>query len=121
VIDFIAIRKKSCYNALHVTHDVISSIRMIQSFKDEDTAVLFQTRKSRRWQSIEVVALRKLDMIQAAVNLTDLRVPPGNRLEALSGDLKGQHSIRINDKYRICFVWNDLDGAHEVEIVDYHD
>jgi proteic killer suppression protein len=59
-------------------------------------------------------------MIHAAGLLTDLRVPPGNRLEALSGDRKGQHSIRINDQYRICLVWNDNDGAHEIEIVDYH-
>ena len=59
-------------------------------------------------------------MIHAAALLTDLSVPPGNRLEALSGDRKGQHSIRINDQYRICFVWHDNDGAHEVEIVDYH-
>lgn len=93
---------------------------MIQSFKDEDTARLFQARKSRRWRSIQTVALRKLDMIHAAALLTDLRVPPGNRLEALSGDRKGPHSVRINDQYRICFVWNDNDGAHEVEIVDYH-
>jgi proteic killer suppression protein len=93
---------------------------MIQSFKDEATAELFLARKSRRWQSIKAVTLRKLDMIHAAVLLTDLRVPPGNRLEALSGGRKGQHSIRINDQYRICFVWNDNDGAHEVEIVDYH-
>jgi proteic killer suppression protein len=93
---------------------------MIQSFKDQDTAELFQARKSRRWQSIKAVSLRKLDMIHAAALLTDLRVPPGNRLEALSGHRKGQHSIRINDQYRICFVWNDNDGAHDVEIVDYH-
>jgi toxin HigB-1 len=93
---------------------------MIQSFKDEDTARLFQARKSRRWQSVQAVALRKLDMMHAAALLTDLRVSPGNRLEALLGDRKGQHSIRINDQYRICFVWNDNDGANEVEIVDYH-
>ncbi len=93
---------------------------MIQSFKDEDTAKLFQARKSRRWQSIQAVALRKLDMIHAATVLMDLRAPPGNRLEALSDDRKGQHSIRINGQYRICFVWNDNDGAHELEIVDYH-
>jgi toxin HigB-1 len=93
---------------------------MIHSFKDQDTAELFQARKSRRWQSIKAVALRKLDMIHAAALLTDLRLPPGNRLEALSGERKGQHSIRINDQYRICFVWKDKDGAHEVEIVDYH-
>ena len=93
---------------------------MIQSFKDEDTAELFQARKNRRWRSIEAVALRKLDMINAADILTDLRVPPGNRLEALSGDREGQHSIRVNDQYRICFVWKDDGAAHEVEIVDYH-
>jgi toxin HigB-1 len=93
---------------------------MIQSFKDQDTAEFFQARKSRRWQSIKAVSLRKLDMIDAAAGLTDLRAPPGNRLEALSGERRGQHSIRINDQYRICFVWNDNDGAHQVEIVDYH-
>lgn len=92
---------------------------MIQSFNEEETAELFQARKNRRWQNIKVVALRKLDMINAATLLTDLRVPPGNSLEALSEDRKGQHSIRINDQYRICFVWKD-DGADEVEIVDYH-
>jgi proteic killer suppression protein len=92
---------------------------MIQSFKDEDTAQLFQARKNRRWQNIKAVALRKLDMVNAASILKDLRIPPGNQLEALSDDRQGQHSIRINDQYRICFVWKD-DGAHEVEIVDYH-
>jgi proteic killer suppression protein len=92
---------------------------MIQSFKDEDTADLFQERKTRRWRSIKVVALRKLDMLDAASVLGDLRIPPGNRLEVLSGDRRGQHSIRINDQYRICFVWKD-DGPHELEIVDYH-
>jgi toxin HigB-1 len=92
---------------------------MIQSFKDKDTAQLFQARKNRRWQNIKAVALRKLDMVNAASILKDLRIPPGNQLEALSDDRQGQHSIRINDQYRICFVWKD-DGAHEVEIVDYH-
>jgi proteic killer suppression protein len=94
---------------------------MIQSFKDEDTADLFQTRKNRRWQNIKGVALRKLDSIHAAGLLTDLRVPSGTHLEALSGDRQGQYSIKINDQYRICFVWNDNSGAHDVEIVDYHD
>jgi toxin HigB-1 len=93
---------------------------MIQSFKDQDTAELFQERKNRRWQNIKLVALRKLDMLNAAAVLTDLQVPPGNHLEALSDDRVGQHSIRINKQYRICFVWK-ADGAHEVEIVDYHD
>lgn len=65
------------------------------------------------------MAIRKLDMLEAAKNLNDLRVPPANRLERLMHDRAGQHSIRINDQYRICFVWKE-DGAHEVEIVDYH-
>ncbi len=92
---------------------------MIQSFRDADTEHLFEARANRRWESIGKVALRKLDQIQASINLNDLRVPPGNHLEALVGGRKGQHSIRINDKYRICFIWKD-DGAHEVEITDYH-
>ncbi len=92
---------------------------MIQSFKDSDTRELFEARSSRRWAAILAVALRKLDQIEASLNLADLRVPPGNRLEALKGDRAGQHSIRINDQYRICFVWNS-DGAHNVEIADYH-
>jgi toxin HigB-1 len=92
---------------------------MIQSFKDERSAALFQAGTSRHWKNIASVAVRKLDMIYAAVLLSDLKVPPGNKLEALSGDRKGQHSIRINDQYRICFVWK-RDGAHEVEVTDYH-
>jgi toxin HigB-1 len=92
---------------------------LIESFSNDDTAGLFETRKSRRWKGIEAVALRKLDQLDAAINLNDLRVPPGNRLEALSGDRKGQHSIRINDQYRVCFVWKG-DGAKDVEIADYH-
>jgi toxin HigB-1 len=92
---------------------------VIQSFKDDKTAALFLEGKSRRWQSIASVAIRRLDMIHAATALSDLRLSPGNRLEALSGDRKGQHSIRINDQYRICFVWRE-DGVHEVEITDYH-
>jgi proteic killer suppression protein len=92
---------------------------MIQSFKDGDTAELFQARKTRRWRSIRAVALRKLDMLNSATVLSDMRIPPGNSLEALSGDRKGQHSIRMNDQFRICFVWK-TDGAHAVEIVDPH-
>jgi proteic killer suppression protein len=92
---------------------------MIQSFKDHDTMKLFETGSSRRWASVQAVALRKLDQIEAAVNLHNLRVPPGNRLERLKGDRLGQHSIRINDQFRICFVWKN-DGAYEVEIADYH-
>lgn len=92
---------------------------MIQSFGDAATAELFQTRSSRRWRNIAKVALRKLDMLEAASILNDLRVPPNNKLERLSHDRLGQHSIRINDQYRICFVWRN-DGAYGVEILDYH-
>jgi proteic killer suppression protein len=92
---------------------------VIQSFNDADTQQLFETRSNRRWAAIASVVLRKLDQIEASLNLNDLRVPPGNRLEALKGSRAGQHSIRINDQYRICFVWK-ADGAHHVEITDYH-
>jgi proteic killer suppression protein len=91
----------------------------IQSFKDEDTETLYQTGKSRVFGNIASVAIRKLDMLDAAAALRDLRSPPGNHLEALSDDRAGQHSIRINDKWRICFVWTDH-GPENVEIVDYH-
>jgi proteic killer suppression protein len=73
----------------------------------------------RPWRGIEKAVLRKLDMIDAAQTLGDLASPPGNRLEALKGDRKGQHSIRINDQFRLCFRWTD-NGAEDVEIVDYH-
>jgi len=92
---------------------------MIQSFKCEDTHRLFLARKSRLWSNTQTVALRKLDQLEAAANLEDLRIPPGNRLEALRGNRRGQYSIRVNDQWRICFVW-ESDGAHNVEIVDYH-
>jgi proteic killer suppression protein len=91
---------------------------MIRSFADRDTDDLFNDRPVRRLGAIERVARRKLQLLDTAGRLDDLRVPPGNRLEALHGDRKGQHSIRINDQWRICFRW--LDGAHDVEIVDYH-
>ena len=92
---------------------------MIQSFKDADTKELYETGTNRRWAAIRAVALRKLDQIEAAINLNELRVPPGNRLEALKGDRVGQHSIRINDQHRICLIWK-VDGAHAVELTDYH-
>jgi len=92
---------------------------MIQSFKDDHAKELFETGASRRWSKIQTVACRKLDQLESAINLSDLRIPPGNRLEALKGEREGQHSIRVNDQYRICFVWK-ADGAHEVEITDYH-
>lgn len=93
---------------------------MIRSFKDGDTRAFAETgRTLRGWQSVAQVALRKLDALHAAVRLDDLRAPPGNRLEALRGDRDGQHSIRINDQWRICFRWTDA-GAEDVEITDYH-
>jgi proteic killer suppression protein len=92
---------------------------MIQSFRCEETHGLFIARKSRLWSTVISVALRKLDQLEAAANLNDLRAPPGNRLEALKGSREGQHSIRINDQWRLCFVWK-ADGAYDVEIVDYH-
>jgi toxin HigB-1 len=92
---------------------------VIVSFKDAATFELFTARKHRKWTNIAKVALRKLDQLEAATSLEDLRVPPANRLEALKGDRKGQHSIRVNDQYRVCFHWK-ADGAHEVEVTDYH-
>jgi len=92
---------------------------MILSFKDDDTKDLFETGSSRHWAGIRAIALRKLDQIEAAIHLSDLKIPPGNRLEALERDRIGQHSIRINKQYRICFFWK-TDGAYEVEITDYH-
>lgn len=92
---------------------------MIRSFADRDTERLADRQRVRRFSGFERVALRKLAMIRAAHVLEDLRVPPGNRLEALKGDRAGQHSIRINDQWRICFRWQD-GGAEDVEICDYH-
>lgn len=92
---------------------------MIRSFKDKLAEALYAGRPVRELQNIRAVAVRKLDMLAAAVQLADLLAPPGNRLEALKGDRQGQHSIRINDQFRICFVWRD-GGAEQVEIVDYH-
>lgn len=92
---------------------------MIVSFRDAETADLFLSRRSRRFAAFAAVALRKLDQLEASKSLDDLRIPPGNHLEGLKGSRKRQHSIRINDRYRVCFVWKP-DGAHDVEIVDYH-
>ena len=92
---------------------------MIVSFKDGDTEALAGGRRVKRLESVEAVARRKLRQLQVAGRLDDLRVPPGNRLEALKGDRAGQHSIRINDQYRVCFRWT-AGGAEDVEIVDYH-
>jgi len=92
---------------------------LIRSFKSKDTEKLFSDHRIRRFQAVETVARRKLKMLDDATELNDLAALPGNRLEMLRGDRKGQHSIRINDQYRICFEWRDGD-AHNVEIVDYH-
>lgn len=92
---------------------------MIRTFRDADTEALFLGRRVRRWTSIETVAMRKLAMLNRAARIVDLRIPPGNRLEALKHERAGQYSIRINGQYRVCFVWRNGD-AHDVEIVDYH-
>jgi proteic killer suppression protein len=92
---------------------------MIVSFRDSDTEALAGGRRVRRFVNIETVARRKLRQLQIAGRLADLRVPPGNRLEALKGSRAGQHSIRVNDQYRVCFRWTAA-GAADVEIVDYH-
>lgn len=92
---------------------------MIKSFKCADTQTLFTTGKTRKWSAIQRVAERKLAQLDAAASIEFLRSPPGNHLEKLSGNREGQHSIRINDQWRICFVWQN-DGAYNVEIVDYH-
>lgn len=93
---------------------------MIKSFKSKETACIFERLRSTRLpQDIQQVSYRKLRMLNNAVTLDDLRIPPANRLEKLSGDRSGQYSIRINDQWRICFEWIDGD-AYNVEIVDYH-
>ena len=93
---------------------------MIRSFRDRETEKLFLRQRSRAVPaSLQRPALRKLLLLDAASSLEDLRVPPGNRLEKLKGDPRGQHSIRINQQYRICFAWSD-GSADDVEIVDYH-
>ncbi len=92
---------------------------MILSFKCADTEALANGRRVKRFVNIESVARRKLRQLQIATRLEDLRVPPGNWLEALKGKRTGQHSIRVNDQFRLCFRWTTV-GAEDVEIVDYH-
>lgn len=92
---------------------------MIQSFKCKDTESLFTTGKTKRWPGIKSVAERKLQQLDSAATLDVLKAPPGNQLEALTGDRAGQHSIRINRQWRVCFEWTD-DGPKNIEIVDYH-
>ena len=92
---------------------------MIKTFKGKEAASLYRTGRGRRFHAIAKIARRKLRMIDAAHQLRDLRVPSANRLEALKGDRKGKYSIRINDRWRVCFVWRN-GHAYDVEIVDYH-
>jgi len=92
---------------------------MIRSFGCSDTESLFNGVSVRRWKSFERIAMRKLEWVHAAKDIADLRIPPGNRLEKLAGDRDGQYSIRINDRWRVCFEWHK-GGAWGVEIVDYH-
>ena len=93
---------------------------MIVGFRDADAELLWKTGKSRKIPAaIRRTAFKRLSILNAALWLANLSVPPGNRLEALSGDRKGQHSIRVNDQYRICFIWRS-GNAYDVEIVDYH-
>jgi proteic killer suppression protein len=92
---------------------------MIGSFRCKDTQGLFDDIPSRRFRAIQRVARRKLETLGAATSLADLKVPPGNRLEALKGERRGQHSLRINDQWRLCFRWKD-GNAFDVEIGDYH-
>jgi proteic killer suppression protein len=93
---------------------------MIKGFKDKEAEKLFHREPSRKLpQDIQRISLRKLRMLNRATTLDDLRIPPGNRLEALKGDREGQHSIRINEQWRICFIWNEGEVL-AVEIVDYH-
>lgn len=92
---------------------------MIKSFRCADTEKLFNRERVTKFRSIENAVRRKLEMLNAAARLPDLSVPPGNRLEKLRGDRAGQHSIRVNDQWRICFIWRES-NAYDVEIVDYH-
>lgn len=101
-----------------ITDIVIEWKQVIKSFAEAETRALFETGKSRRWNSIARVAVRRLVQIDSVTRLEELNVPPGNHLEALKGDRAGQHSIRISDRWRICFRW-EREGVYDVGIVDY--
>lgn len=92
---------------------------MIRSFRCEETQRIYEGHRSRRFAALQEIIERKLAMLDAAETLDDLRSPPANRLERLKGDRKGQHSIRVNDRFRVCFRWTKL-GPEDVEVVDYH-
>jgi proteic killer suppression protein len=106
-------------NTFDVSNAVLYAACMIRSFRDRATERLWMGVFVKQFGGIEKQALRKLDMLHNARDLGDLRAPPANRLEALAGDRRGQHSIRINDQWRICFTWTK-EGPANVEIVDYH-
>jgi proteic killer suppression protein len=106
--------ERSAYN---VRRDILAVV--IGTFADRDAELIFDGARSRRYSGLESIIERKLRAIEAATVLQDLAVPPGNRLEALKGGRKGQHSVRVNDQYRICFRWKGS-HAYEIEIVDYH-
>jgi len=116
---FDRISKKSVDGNLAVNHAIRYYAPVIKTFRCADTQALSEGRRVQRFVNIESVARRKLRQLQIAGRLDDLRVPPGNRLEALKGSRAGQHSIRVNDQFRVCFRWTDA-GAEDVEIVDYH-
>lgn len=104
--------------ALAVVRAAFYALRVIRSFRDRATEELFQGGTRRQLRAIAAIARRKLDMLDAAERIDDLRAPAGNRLEKLRGDRRGAWSIRVNDQWRICFRWEE--GPHDVEIVDYH-
>ncbi|MFO7667815.1 MAG: type II toxin-antitoxin system RelE/ParE family toxin [Desulfobacterales bacterium] len=98
----------------------VTILSMIKSFRDKETEKIFNRRLSGKLpQNVQRIARKKLVILDSALEINDLRTPPGNRLEALKGDRKGQHSIRINNQWRICFRWSD-GNADDVEITDYH-
>lgn len=106
-------------DALHLSHFDIQYEIMIRTFRCKDTQALFEGRCPHQWLAVRAQAERRLAQLDAAVTLDFLRAPPSNRLEPLKGDRQGQWSIRVNDRWRVCFTWRDGD-AHDVEIVDYH-